>query len=134
MLREIMYAETREQAAEQMDAFVAEFSLKYDRAAQSLNKDREALLIYDDFPAQHWKHLRSTNIIECLFATVRLHQRVTKGAGNRTKALTMAFKLLEMAQLRFRRLERAKLLPLVRAGGRFVDGIHKERKDAKEAA
>ncbi len=134
LLREVTMAETREQADEAMDAFAREFSPKYDRAVTCLLKDRQALLTYYDFPAQHWKHLRTTNIIESPFATVRLRQRVTKGAGNRTKALTMAFKLLEMAQMRFRRLQGAKMLPVVRAGGCFVDGIHKERRDAKEKA
>jgi len=134
LLREVTMAETREQADEAMDAFDREFSPKYDRAVQCLLKDRQALLTYYDFPAQHWKHLRTTNIIESPFATVRLRQRVTKGAGNRTKALTMAFKLLEMAQMRFRRLQGAKMLPVVRAGGCFVDGIHKERQIAEEDA
>ncbi len=134
ILREIMNAATKEQAEEGMEAFGREFSPKYDGAVKCLLKDRERLLTFFDFPAQHWKHLRSTNIIESPFATVRLRQRVTKGAGNRTKALTMAFKLLEMAQMRFRRLEGAKMLPVVRAGGCFVDGVHKERLDAEEAA
>ncbi len=90
------------------------------------------------FPAEHWKHLRTTNVIESPFATLRLRQRVTKGAGNRTKALTMAFKLLEMAQLRWRRLDAANLLPLVRAGVTFLDGVqlerHNQESDRKEAA
>lgn len=137
MLREAMYAETREQADEQIDAFVAEFSPKYDKAAECLTKDRDALLTAFDFPAEHWRHLRTTNVIESPFATVRLRQRVTKGAGNRTKALTMAFKLLAMAQQNWRRLTGAHLLPLVRAGTKFVDGVQLERnkdKNRKEAA
>ncbi len=76
--------------------------------------------------------MRSTNVIESPFATVRLRQRVTKGAGNRTKALTMAFKLLEMAQQRWRRLDGSHLLPLVRAGVKFVDGAQVERYNAEE--
>jgi transposase-like protein len=129
MLREAMYADTREQADEQIDAFVAEFSPKHEKAVTCLTKDREVLLTLFDFPAEHWKHLRTSNVIESPFATVRLRQRVTKGAGNRTKALTMAFKLLEMAQQRWRRLDGAKLLPLVRAGVQFVDGVQIERED-----
>ena len=128
-LREAMYADTREQADEQIDAFVAEFSPKHEKAVTCLTKDREVLLTLFDFPAEHWKHLRTSNVIESPFATVRLRQRVTKGAGNRTKALTMAFKLLEMAQQRWRRLDGAKLLPLVRAGVQFVDGVQIERED-----
>lgn len=133
MLREIMYAETREQADEQIDAFAAEFTPKYDKAVDCLTKDRKVLLTHFDLPAEHWKHVRTTNVIESPFATVRLRQRVTKGAGNRTKALTMAFKLLEMAQQRWRRLEGAKLLPLVRAGVQFVDGVQLERQDEDES-
>ena len=129
MLREAMYADTRKQADEQIDAFVAEFSPKHEKAVTCLTKDREVLLTLFDFPAEHWKHLRTSNVIESPFATVRLRQRVTKGAGNRTKALTMAFKLLEMAQQRWRRLDGAKLLPLVRAGVQFVDGVQIERED-----
>ncbi len=90
-----------------------------------------------DVPAEPWKHLRTTNVIESPFATVRLRQRVTKGAGNRTKALTMAFKLLRMAQDRWRKLDGAHLLPLVRAGVKFVDGVQVERannEDRKDAA
>jgi len=137
MLRDAMYAETREQADEQIDAFAGEFSPKYDKAVDCLSKDREVLLTLFDFPAEHWRHLRTTNVIESPFATVRLRQRVTKGAGNRTKALTMAFKLLTMAQQRWRRLTGAQLLPLVRAGTQFVDGVQIERvedEDRKEAA
>jgi len=137
MLREAMYAETREQADEHIDAFAAEFSAKYGKATDCLLKDRQVLLTHFDFPAEHWKHLRTTNVIESPFATVRLRQRVTKGAGNRTKALTMAFKLLSMAQDRWRKLDGAHLLPLVRAGVRFVDGVQVERddnEDRKDAA
>lgn len=137
MLRDIMYAETREQADENIDAFVAEFSPKHTKAVDCLTKDREALLTFFDFPVEHWKHLRTTNVIESPFATVRLRQRVTKGAGNRTKALTMAFKLLDMAQQRWRRLDGAHLLPFVRSGVQFVDGIQveqNENKNSEEAA
>lgn len=134
MLREVMYAETKEQAEEYIDRFAGEFSAKYDKAVQCLVKDRQALLTLYDFPAEHWKHLRTTNTIESAFSTVRLRQRVTKGAGSRTKALTMAFKLLEMAQLRWRRLEGARLLPVVRAGATFVDGVQQEQQNTEEAA
>jgi putative transposase len=74
------------------------------------------LLTFFDFPAEHWKHLRTSNVIESPSATVRLRQRVTNGAGSRTKGLLMAYKLLDMAQARWRRLNGAHLLPLVRAG------------------
>jgi transposase-like protein len=136
-LREIMYAETRAVADELIDRFVAVYAPKYPKAAECLTEDREALLTFFDFPAEHWIHLRTTNPVESPFATVRLRQRVTKGAGTRTKGLTMAFKLLALAEQRWRRLNGAHLLPLVRAGVRFVDGVHVERqeeKDRKDAA
>lgn len=105
---------------------------KYPAAAECLAGDREALLTRFDFPAEHWLHVRTSHPLESPFATVRLRQRVTKGAGTRTKDLTMAFKLLEMAEERWRRLNGAHLLPLVRAGGRFVDGVQVERHDKKD--
>ena len=75
---------------------------------------------------EHWKHLRTTNVIESPFATVRLRERATRGAKVRAKGLLMAFKLLDMVQLRWRRLDGAQLLPLVRAGVKFVDGVAPE--------
>ena len=96
---------------------------KYPKAVTTLEKDADVLLTFFDFPAQHWKHLRTSNVIESPFATVRLRQQVTKGAGSRTKGLLMAYKLLDMAQARWRRLDGAHLLPLVRAGIAFVDGV-----------
>jgi putative transposase len=136
-LREIMYAETREQADELVDRFAREYDAKYPKAVACLVEDRETLLTHFAFPAEHWIHLRTTNPIESPFATVRLRQRVTKGAGSRTKGLTMAFKLLDMAEKRWRRLNGAHLLPLVRAGVQFVDGLrvdHDDNQDRKEAA
>jgi len=126
-LHEIMYAETRRDAELARDAFVASYETKYPKAAESLLRDGEQLLTFFDFPAEHWKHLRTSNVVESPFATVRLRQRVTKGPGSRNKGLTMAFKLLEMAQKRWRRLNGAELLPLVREGAQFVDGIRVER-------
>ena len=77
-------------------------------------------------------HLRTTNPIESTFATVRLRERVTKGAGSRTAGLTMAFKLLEAAQAHWRRLDDAELIPLVRAGVRFVDAVPVERLEQRK--
>ena len=136
-LHDILAAETREQAEEHLDTFVAEYEAKYPKAAACLATDREALLTFFAFPADHWIHLRTTNVIESPFATVRLRQRVTKGAGSRTKGLLMAYKLLDMAQRRWRRLNAAHLLPLVRAGVVFIDGVQQEpntEDDRKEAA
>ena len=131
MLHEVMYADTREQAEEAIETFSSVFSPKHEKAVNCLVKDRDALLAFFDFPAEHWLHLRTSNPIESSFSTVRLRQRITKGAGNRTKALTMAFKLLDMAQKRWRRLNAAHLLPDVLAGVRFVDGVRHQSNDDK---
>lgn len=133
MLREAMNAATRADAEAAIDDFESEFDAKFPKAAECLTKDRDALLTHFDFPAEHWRHLRTSNVIESPFATVRLRQRVTKGAGNRTKALVMAFKLLQMAQLRWRRLNGSALLPLVQAGVTYVDGERVERHDNNES-
>ncbi len=118
-------------------AFRLRDAAKYPKAVASLTRDQEQLYSHFDFPAEHWKHIRSTNVIESAFATVRLRQRVTKGAGSRSKGLTMAFKLLEMAQQRWRKLNAPELLPLVLAGERFKNGMQetdKENTDRKVAA
>ncbi|NJN37003.1 MAG: IS256 family transposase [Nitrospiraceae bacterium] len=128
-LHEIMYAECRDHAEEAMAAFVAKYEPKYPKAVASLLRDEPCLLTFFDFPAEHWKHLRTSNIVESPFATVRLRQKVTKGPGSRNKGLTMAFKLLDMAQKRWRRINGAELLPLVREGAKFADGIRVERQE-----
>jgi transposase-like protein len=130
-LHEIMNAPTRADAETAIVRFAAEYQAKYPKAVVSLERDREKLLTYFDCPAEHWIHLRTTNPVESPFSTVRLRQRVTKGAGSRTKGLMMAFKLLEMAEQRWRKLNAAHLLPLVRANMKFVDGIQQERPDRR---
>lgn len=129
LLQEAMNAETREDAETEIERFESIFGAKYPKAVESLRRDKDKLLTHFDFPADHWRHLRTTNVIESPFATVRLRQRVTKGAGSRTKGLLMAFKLLEMAQLRWRRLNGASQLPAVRAGATYIDGIQQEREE-----
>jgi hypothetical protein len=84
--------------------------------------DEPELLAFFDFPAEHWLNLRTGNLFETPFATVRLRQRVTKGAGSRRKGLLMAFQLLAMAERRWRRINAAHLIPLVRAGVQFIAG------------
>ena len=130
-LREGMYAETREQARDAAQRFATEYGAKDPKAVTTLEKDADVLLTFFDFPAEHWKHLRTSNVIESPFATVRLRQRVTKGAGSRTKGLLMAYRLLDMAQDRWRRIDGAHLLPLVRGGLDFVDGVQQEGKASK---
>ena len=103
--------------------FVQEYGAKYPKAVASLTVNQDRLLAYFDYPAAHWKHLRTTNPIESTFATVRLREGVTKGAGSRTAGLVMAFKLLQVAEGHWRSLDGAELVPLVRAGVRFENGV-----------
>jgi len=126
-LHEMMYAERRADCEAAKARFEAEHQAKYPKAVESLNAHWERLVTFFDFPAEHWKHLRTTNVIESPFATVRLRERATRGAGSRTKGLLMAFKLLDMAEKRWRRLDGRHLLPLVRAGVSFVDGVRQDR-------
>lgn len=128
-LHEMMYAEDRASCEKLKKKFVEEFKGKYPKAVASLVDNWERLLTFYDFPADHWKHLRTTNPIESTFATVKLRQRVTKGAGSRNAGLAMAFKLMQAAEKSWRRLDAQELLPLVRAGVRFVDGKRVERDD-----
>ena len=123
MLHEIWMAETKALADRAFDAFAETFPAKYPSAVACLVKDRDVLLTFYDFPAEHWKHIRTTNPIESMFATVRLRHRRTKGNGSRVACLTMVFKLAESAQRRWRLLNGYQLIPDVISGVRFVDGI-----------
>jgi putative transposase len=123
MLQEIWMAPGREKALKAFDLFVQTFEAKYAKAAECLVKDREVLLTFYDFPAEHWIHLRTTNPIESTFATVRLRTVRTKGSGSRTACLTMVFKLAQCAEKHWRRLNGQELLPEVIRGVKFVDGL-----------
>ena len=123
MIHEIWMAETKKQANGAFDAFVETFEAKYPAAVECLVKDRDVLLTFYDFPAEHWKHIRTTNPIESMFATVRLRHRRTKGNGSRVACLTMVFKLAQSAERRWRALNGYQLMPDVISGVRFVDGI-----------
>jgi transposase-like protein len=129
-LHEIMRAETREAAQQAIAHFEADYGAKYPKAVASLQRDEAELLAFFDFPAEHWLHLRTGNVIESPFATVRLRQRVTKGAGSRQKGLLMAFQLLAMAEERWRSINGAHLIPFVRAGVLFSDGVQTEGRSA----
>lgn len=131
-LHDIMQAETRVEAEAQIEHFADAYRAKYPKAVASLRRDQDGLLAFYDFPAEHWQHIRSTNAIESAFATVRLRTRVTKGAGSRTRALTMAFKLLAMAERRWRRITAPELAGQVADGTRFVDGIQQKDERQKE--
>lgn len=126
-LHEIYEAETRRDAQAGIDIFVRQFGDKYPKAVEKLVRDREVLLTFYDFPAAHWIHLRTVNPIESTFATVRLRTKVTKGAGSRRRGLVMAYKLLDAAQARWRKVNSPELVALVRAGIEFKDGIQIER-------
>jgi len=131
-LREIMNAPTRKVAEKGIDRFEDDYGAKYPKAIASLRRNQDQLLTFFDFPAEHWKHIRTSNPIESTFATVRLRQRITKGPGSRIRGLTMAFKLIQMAQERWRKLNGSHLLPLVRAGVPFTDGEQVEREDTDD--
>ncbi len=122
-LHDIWQAETRVLAEEAFDSFVADFEVKYAKAVECLTKDRDVLLTFYDFPAEHWKHLRTTNPIESTFATVRLRHRRTKGNGSRAACLAMVFKLAQSAEKRWRRLNGHQLIQDVSRGVQFIDGI-----------
>ena len=122
-LREIWQAETRVDAEAAMTTFAAKYATKYAHAATCLTKDREALLAFFDFPAQHWDHLRTANPIESVFATVRHRTVRTKGALSQKTAKLMVFTLIRAASKSWRRLSGANQLPLVLEGIKFTDGI-----------
>ena len=132
-LREISDAEDRSHAEAALDRFCSDFA-KWPKAVGKLVKDREALLAFYDYPAEHWIHLRTSNPIESTFASVRARTDVTKGPGSRQAGLAMCFKLLEAAEGRWRRVNAPELVALVRAGARFVNGRLVERSDEEDAA
>jgi len=123
MLHDIWMAETRADAHKAFELFVTTFRAKYHKAVECLEKDREALLRFYDFPAEHWIHLRTTNPIESTFATVRLRTARTKGCGSRATCLTMVFKLAQCAERRWHRLQGSELISQVVEGVKFVDGV-----------
>ena len=128
-IAEIYNAEDKEHAAKAVRAFEWQYGAKFPKAVEKITKDEDVLLAFYDFPAEHWIHLRTTNPIESTFATVRLRTRVTRGAGSRTAALAMRFKLIESAQARWRAVNAPQLVALVRAGARFERGVLVERQD-----
>jgi transposase-like protein len=132
-LREIWDAENKTEAAKAMRTFEADFA-KWPKAVAKIAKDREALLTFYDFPAEHWLHLRTSNAIESTFAPVRARTNITKGPGSREAGMAMVFKLLEAAEGRWRKVNAPHLVALVRAGAKFVNGTLVERSKRKDAA
>jgi putative transposase len=122
-LQEIWMAATKKEALAAFDAFVETWGVKYEKAITCLTKDREPLLAFYDLPAEHWKHLRTGNVVESAFATVRHRTVRSKGCLSNKTALAMIFKLAEAAEKRWRRLNGHNLLPKLILGVKFADGI-----------
>jgi len=126
-MQEIYNAEDRAHAEEEIATFEKTYGTKWPKAVAKITDDQEELLAFYDFPAEHWIHLRTTNPIESTFSTVRLRTKVTRGAGSPAAALAMVFKLVESAQAHWRAITGARLVPMVRAGARFENGVLVER-------
>jgi putative transposase len=133
-LQEIWMAETKKDALAAFHAFVETWGVKYDKAVECLIKDRDALLAFYDFPAEHWKHLRTTNVIESSFATVRHRTFRSNGCLSYNRSLAMIFKLAEAAEKSWRRLNGHNQLPKIILGIKFTDGIEVVRSQAQIAA
>ena len=134
VLHNIWMAETRKDAEAALDVFIETYSRKYEKAAECVAKDRDALLAFYDFPAEHWKHLRTTNPIESAFATVRHRTTRSKGCLSNKTALAMIFKLAQAAEKSWRRLKGYSLLPKVILGVKFNDGIEIVKSQSQTAA
>jgi len=126
MIHNIYMAPTKKDANIAFDAFIQDFAVKYPRAVNSLADNREKLMTFYDYPAEHWHHIRTTNPIESTFAAVRLRTHKTKGCGSGGSTLTMVFKLLESAQKRWLKLRNHEKIADVWAGIKFEDGIKVE--------
>ena len=132
-MQEIYNAENRAYAEKAIEAFAKTYGTKWPKAVAKITDDREELLAFYDFPAEHWIHLRTTNPIESTFSTVKLRTKVTRGAGSPAAALAMVFKLVESAQDRWRAITGAQLVALVRSGTKFENGVLVEREETVAA-
>lgn len=126
MIRDMHMADTRENALKAYDKFIQTFAVKYEKAAENLKKDKDDLLRFYDYPAEHWIHIRTTNPIESTFATIRLRHKSTKGNGTAKATEAMAFKLCQQAQKNWRRLKGFDKLDLVAKDIKFENGVLKE--------
>jgi len=133
-LHAIYEAESRKEAEAAFERFIVKYGAKYDKAVACLAKDREALLAFHDFPAEHWKHVRTSNPIESAFATVRLRTAKTKGCLSRRTALAMVFKLAQSAERSWRRLDGSERLGQLVEGVRFRDGKPVQAAEEQAAA
>ena len=126
MIRDMHMADTQENALNAYDKFIQTFAVKYEKAAENLKKDKDDLLRFYDYPAEHWIHIRTTNPIESTFATIRLRHKSTKGNGTAKATEAMAFKLCQQAQKNWRRLKGFDKLDLVAKDIKFENGVLKE--------
>ena len=133
-LQEIWMAATKKDALAAFDGFVETYAIKYEKAVECVTKDRDSLLAFYDFPAEHWKHLRTSNPIESTFATVRHRTVRTKGCLSNKTALAMIFKLAQAAEKSWRRLDGQDQLPKVILDIKFNDGIEVVRNEVQAAA
>ena len=133
-LHQIWMAAGRAAAEKALDTFAAKYQAKYPKAVTCLTKDREALLAFYDFPAEHWQHIRTTNPIESVFATVRHRTVRSKGCLSHQTALAMVFKLVTAASKTWRRLNGYEKLPRVLQGVKFTDGIQADETETRAAA
>jgi putative transposase len=133
-IHDIWLNETKEDANKSFDFFIETYQAKYSNATECLAKDRDELLAFYDFPAEHWQHIRTTNPIESTFATVKLRTVKTRGCLSRKTAFTMVFKLLESAQKRWRKLRGPNRVAEVIRGVDFVNGIAQPINDKRMAA
>lgn len=133
-LQEIWMASTRNDAYKAFDKTIELYSAKYPKAMECLLKDKEEMLAFYDFPAEHWTHIRTTNPIESAFATVRLRTKKSKNCGSRKTTLAMVFKLMQSAEKKWRKLKGFNLLQLVVNNVKFKDGIQVTEQSNKDAA
>ncbi len=123
LIQEMYMSPTRSQALEAYEEFLTLYGAKYPKACECLRKDEDVLFSFYDFPAEHWRHIRTTNPIESTFATIRHRSRQTKGCGSRAATLAMVFKLAREAEKSWRRLNGCELIAQVIRGARFADGV-----------
>jgi transposase-like protein len=128
-LHQIWMADTKHAAHTAVDAFISTYAAKYPKATACLAQDRDALLAFYDFPAEHWVHIRTTNPIESTFATVRHRTVKTRGCVSRESMLSMVFKLAVVAEYRWRRLKGSERVGEVLRGVVFRDGVNEEAQE-----
>jgi putative transposase len=136
-IKEITCAENEIEASIAIEVFASEFGARWPKAVSKITSEKEALLAFYDYPAEHWRHLRTTNPIESTFAPVRARADLTKGSGSREAGLAMIYKLMKAAEGRWRKLTGSHLVALVGAGAKFVQGELVEgskKNEEKEAA